>query len=185
MKKFALSAFLVLFAALIAIAQSDPQARPSAKPSPANKAAKVETAQPKADPTKVEHAEERSDGAAFSGRGKGGEKGSVEKGKRGKGKAKGHHKSKHKGKGQNKQKGQGDDDDNGSSRRGSKTEPGPRGDEGPAGRPAGGTMKTRRPQSTEPAEAPAGTKKPETTRGRKPGDKPTPGTEIKREKQRG
>ena len=180
-KKFILSAFTILLASLLAVAQSGPQARPSSKPSPANKTMKVEKAQKKDGAAKVEHAEKRSDGAAYSGRGKGGDKNTVEKGKRGKGKAKGHMKGQHKGKAKGKMKHK--KKDKAYKKWDSKNDRKSKDYEGHDGKPEG--TKTRKSERTEQGNTPR-EQTPTTNPNRRPGDRPAPGKEIKKDqKQRG
>lgn len=79
-KKLVLTAFVALMSTFIALAQTDPQPRPAASPTP-TKIEKVDKNKSKEKSDKIEHAEKRSNGAAYSGRGKGGEKNTTEKGK--------------------------------------------------------------------------------------------------------
>ena len=108
-KKIVLTAFVALFAASMAIAQTDPQPRPGAGTPTPQKIERIDN-KPKTakDAGKIENAEEKSNGAAYSGKGKGGDKDKVQKIENGKGKAKGkghaHGKGKSKGKSKDKTK---------------------------------------------------------------------------------
>lgn len=160
-KRIVLTALAAFMATVVALAQTEPA--PSKRTSPANKSEKVEKAQQKDKAAKVEHAEERSNGAAYSGKGKGGEKNMADKAKKdkAKGKKKGQknknkHKNKAKGKDAQKGKKSEDNDDKAPS------------DSGQEQRPGGTTQK-------------APTTTPTARKQRQPGDKPSPGTEQKKD----
>jgi hypothetical protein len=162
-KRIVLTALVAFLATVVALAQTDPA--PSTQPSPANKTAKVQKAQKaqkKDKAAKVEHAEERSNGAAFSGKGKGGEKNMTDKTKKDKAKAK---KKGQKNKQKNKAKKQGAQ--NGKTYEGT-DDKAPSDGSGQEQRP-GGTNKEK-PNTTTPAR-----------KQRQPGDKPTSGTEQKKD----
>jgi len=152
-KKFMLTAVAVLFSALVALAQTEPQTQPV----PAGKTEKME----KKDKTdKVQNAEQRSNGAAFSGKGKGGDKDQVEKGGKAKDKAKAKKdkkKKKNKVKKEKKNKKQGGN--------GSDAD-----DDNPDATAPSGKWE-QKPASDENAPA-----------ARQPGDKPANGTEMKKER---
>ncbi|MBL7798387.1 MAG: hypothetical protein JNJ90_17965 [Saprospiraceae bacterium] len=154
-KKFMLTAVAVLFSALVALAQTEPQTQPV----PAGKTEKME----KKDKTdKIQNAEQRSNGAAFSGKGKGGDKDQVEKGDKTKDKAKAKKdkkKRKDKVKKAKKNKKQGDNNSD------SDTDTGNKEDKAPSDK------WEQKPGSNE--------KTPGT---RQPGDKPADGTEMKKER---
>ncbi len=174
-KKMLLSAFAILLASFAVMAQSDPQPAPVSKTSPADKSIKAEKARQTTDAAKAPRAEERSNGAAYSGKGKGGDKNTAEKEKRGKHKAKGKNKGKHKGKAKGKTK----DKQKNKAYRGkdAKSDPMSKGYEGPDDAP--GNIKTQKSEKAKQEKAPR-TPTPGTTPSRKPGDKPTPGTEKQR-----
>lgn len=174
-KKLILSAFVLLMASLVAMAQSDPQIRTNSKTSPATKDASAKKAPSTDEAAKAEPAEERPNRGRQES-----ERGNVEKEKRGKGKAKGHAKDKQKGKAKGKEKGKKNDKAN--KKQDSKMDPKSRDYEGPDGNSE--TRKGRKAPKTEPGNTPQ-PETPGTTRGRKPGDRPAPGTELKKEKQRG
>lgn len=169
-KKFVLTAFATLIASMIAVAQTE--TTPGAKTTPANKTERVGTAKTTKDADKVQHAEERSNGAAFSGKGKGGDRNTVDKDKKGKKdkkdkkKGKKHGKSKGKWKDQSKHdpNREGNDDDNEDVKKDQK-----------ARQPA---EQKRKQERTGGGQAPAPTTPaPSQQKSRKAGDKPTPGTE--------
>ncbi|MBK6932373.1 MAG: hypothetical protein IPH12_16570 [Saprospirales bacterium] len=165
-KKFVLTAFAILAASLLALAQTEPQARPTAKPNPADRAEQVESAQKKSESDKVRHAEERSKGAAYSGKGEGGRKDAAEKEKRKKGKHKG--KGKGRGKGKSKEKSKG--------KKKSRDYEGPDSDgDSSEGRSRPGVEEPKQPN-------PAGKEKtPGTPKVRRPGDRPSQGTEQQKD----
>lgn len=104
-KKIVLSAFVALFAAAVTHAQTDAQPRKGAGTPTPKKIERVDN-KPKTakDAGKIEHAEEKSNGAAYSGQGKGSDKDRMHKIENGKGHAKGHGKSNGKGKSKSKTK---------------------------------------------------------------------------------
>lgn len=163
-KKIVLTALVAVFATALALAQTDRKAAaPVSKTSPANKTEKVEKAQQKDKAAKIEHAEERSNGAAFSGKGKGGDKNTVDKQNKGKGKGKGKHHNKNKSKAKNGYKTKDkvkdkEKDDN---------------DENVGEKDRSGTQQGRKPGTS--------TDKAPMKKQRKPGDKPAPGTEVKKD----
>lgn len=165
-KKLMLTALVAVFAATFALAQTKPQPRSNSKTSPANKTVKAQTAKEKdSDAAKIEHAEERSNGAAFSGKGKGGDKNMVDK----EGKNKGHAKGKHKNKAKSKNKGE--DKGKFGNRHNNKTY------EGPDSNAKTGTKKaptTGDDNGDTPVAAPV-------SKQRKIGDKPVPGKETQKE----
>lgn len=166
-KKFVLTAFATLIASMIALAQTEPA--PSATSTPANKTERAGTAKSTKDADKVQHAEERSKGAAFSGKGKGGDKNTVDKDKKGKkdkkkGKKNGKSKGKSKDKAKRNSNGEGNDDDNDGMKKAKKSQ-----------QPA---EQKRRQERTGGDKTPAPTTPaPSEQKSRKAGDKPAPGTE--------
>lgn len=176
-KKLVLTAFVALVATAVALAQTtDPQ--PKKATSPANKTERMEKAQQKDKTDQVRHAEERSNGAAYSGKGKGGEKGTAEREKKGKGKAKGHDKQKAKGKEKHEGKGQKAKDKKGKSGDDMEDKDEQKNPEnGDKGTGNGKWRTGDQPQKNGDAPAPKSIK---TGGERKPGDKPAPGTEMKK-----
>ena len=169
-KKFVLTAFVALIASIVALAQNRPAAQPET--APANKTERMENAKSTKDADKIGRAEERSNGSAYSGKGKGkgGKKDRVEKGEKGeKGKGKGKTKGKFKNKNKSKDKSEGKrgrdagDDDNKGRQQGERKRDQERtgGEKAPTSKPA--------PAPTE-------------QKSRKAGDKPTPGTENRKGK---
>ena len=168
MKKIVLTAFVTLIASMIALAQNRPAAQPET--APANKTERIEKAKSTKDADKIGRAEERSNGSAYSGKGKGGKKDQVEKGekgKKGKGKGKGKGKFKNKNKSKDKAEGRtgrdGDDDDN-------------------KGRQQGERKRDQERTGGEKAPTSNPTPAPSEQKTRKAGDKPTPGTENRKGK---
>lgn len=157
-KRIALTAFVMLFAALVAMAQTDSQ-RPGTETSPANKTEKVHKAQSGDKADHARHAEERSNGNAFSGKGKGGDKDKVEKN------GKGHHKGKHKSKGKGKNKGNKAGTGENKEQRRSQT----------------GEQNPQQPRSQRPEQPQTDKESLPAPKTRKPGDKPTPGTEQQKD----
>lgn len=172
MKKIVFTAFVMFTAAIVAMAQTDPA--PKNQKKTADKSERMENAKSTKEADKIEHAEERSGGAAFSGKGKGGDKDQVEKEKKGKkgnkGKAKGKGKGKDKAKGKSKDKSKGNkeqDNDGDDDNRGKKEKDN-----------KGAERKRDRDREQTGSERTPGTKPaPTEPKSRKPGDKPTPGTE--------
>lgn len=180
MKKLVLTAFVTLIATVIALAQTDPAS--NAKTTRGDKTNRTEKAKSDKVADKVEHAEERSSGAAFSGKGKGANKGSVAKGEKGKkekgkGKGKGKHKNKHKSKGKSKRDKAGERDDKdtdtnnqdrrqGTERKRDQERTG--GEKAPTTKPTPSGQKDR---------APGDKPVPTEQKSRKAGERPAPGTE--------